>query len=483
MTTAPSVPSAEALRRWGEVAAAAAFGGGVLVVGLLMWTAPEFLPLVPLAVVAGGVLSVLFRRPRLNFIIWLAGLPLILSSEEGIQLHEALYGLYFFAYLAHWYGRRLLLYRSQLVWGAEDVAAALLLVLGFTLGTGLGLAFGAPLVGLRGDVLSFAMLLLYFPVKDFCVRDRNGPLVVFALVVFAAMVISIDNALLSERAIASAEEVWDVVNVRIVGRELILVATGLLLLAVLAVLRKRWLTLTLMALLGIVLGGLILTKARAYWAAFMLGVGVLALLARGASRRRLLARAALGAGVVILAAIVVFGPYLALVAAGFIDRFFQLSGSHDISMEGRYVEAAAALQHIRLNPILGHGLGTVFSYFSIILLHTAWKSYIHIGYIAVWFKFGLWGLALYGVLWLRSLALTFRASGARTLSPIERALALGITATLTCIALPAFTVNLFFEDDTLATFAILTALGSALYYRSRGEGPAMQRPGVEAKAA
>ena len=175
---------------------------------------------------------------------------------------------------------------------------------------------------------------------------------------------------------------------------------------------------------------------------------------------------------VALVAVIVLGPSLLLVATGFIDRLAQLGGGRDLSMTERYVEAAAALEHVRLNPIIGHGLGTPFRFYNILYHFTTETNYIHIGYIAVWYKFGLWGLALYGTLWLRSLVLTFRAgygAGSRRLPPLERALALGATAGLVCLALPAFTVNFFFEDDTLATFAILTALGSSLYYRSRAK--------------
>ena len=135
--------------RWGNVALMAALMGSLGIVGLVTWNAPDltiFLPVVLLALSAGVIL---FTKPRFNFIVWLGAFALLFSSEKGIQLHEVVYGLYFYTYLAHWYIRRLFLYNRPIVHGRTDIAFGLWLGLGLSLGVGLSLLFGADLTRIR----------------------------------------------------------------------------------------------------------------------------------------------------------------------------------------------------------------------------------------------------------------------------------------------------------------------------------------------
>ncbi|NNF58366.1 MAG: O-antigen ligase family protein [Rhodothermaceae bacterium] len=458
--------SDDALRRWGEGTLIAILAGSLVVTGVVIWRVPDAAPLLPLGLLAILGAGMLFRHPRLNFILWLGGLALLLSSDEGIQLHEALYGLYFYGYLMYWYGRRVLLYRSRFVRGLEDQTALLLIVFGLLGGIALGLLFGADPMRLRGETLAFSLLALYFPVKEFVVREKKGPLIVLGLITWIGLYVTVDNALYTQRAFAEATAVWEIADVRIAGRELLLVFSALLLLALTSTVRGAKHTLVTMSLLAIVLAGLILTKSRAFWVAFLLGAAVLMLLVRGDDRRRLLLRSAGGALAFLVVAYILIGPYLYLMVSGILNRFATLSAATtDISLVNRIEEAKAVAARARLNPVLGYGFGTTYSFFNLTYWLTDTKSYIHNGYIAVWYKLGLWGVVLIGLLWGSVLRQALRLCRQVTLPPFYRALASGTAACLLCLVLPVYTTSVFFEDEKLSAFALVAALTMGIAQR------------------
>ncbi len=437
------------------------------IVGLVAWNAPDltlFLPVVLLALSAGVFL---FARPRLNFILWLGGLATLFSSEVGIQAHEAVYGLYFYGYLLHWYGRRIFLYKSRFVRGVEDHAALLLLVFGLLGGIALGLLFDAKLMDMRGEVLSFSMLALYFPVKEFVVREKNGPLIVLALIVWIGLFVTVNNALYTRHQFVEATALWQVADVRIAGRELILTFAAILLVSVLAVVRTRMAVIGVLTMLVTLLAGLVLTKSRSFWVAFLIGGFVLLLLHPAADRRRLLVRSVFALLTLLAAASIAMGPYFTLLLHGVVDRFLSLGATGtDISLLNRFVESNAVRAHTIANPILGYGFGTEYSFYSVAIHATLVKSYIHHGYLAVWYKFGLWGVMLWSVFLLRSAWCALQAAR-KSQHPIHRAIMFGVVACFLALPLPAYTHSVFLEGEKLSALALVAALGCGLYQRQR----------------
>ena len=454
--------------RWGNAALIGALVGSLGIVGLVAWNAPNltiFLPVAFLALVSGAFL---FTRPRLNFIVWLGGLALLFSSEPGFQIHEVLYGLYFYAYLVHWYVRRLLLYRRPIIQGPVDIAVALWLVMGLGLGVALGLFFGAELSGIRGEAISLTMLALYFPVKEFCVRDEKGAVILLLIIAWIGLYVSVGNFLEARQTFAAATALWEIADVRTVGRELLLTFSGVLLLSVLPTL-KNWKVQVLLAiLLAILLGGLILTKSRAFWVEYLFAVFVLIVITTGRDRRRLIAWSASGIVLILTFGIVLLPTYFDLLVTGASNRFATMgAASADLSLLNRFVETKTVLNQIAKNPILGYGLGTTYTFYDIIAHGTLTKSYSHIGLIAVPYKFGLWGCIIVGSAWVLSMYNIIRSSLYKTASVFDKAILKGIFACLISMVLPGITSNIFFEDDRIAAFMLFAALGIGIHYNMK----------------
>jgi len=434
--------------------------GSLGVVGLVTWNAPDITVFLPVALLALGVGAFLFTRPRLNFIVWLGGLALLFSSEHGLQIHEILYGLYFYAYLVHWYARRIFLYRRPIMQGPIDVAVGLWLSLGLVLGIALGLLFGADLVSIRGEAIAFTMLAIYFPIKEFCTRDKHGPVIILAILVWMGIWVTADNFLTARQTFAEATMLWEIADVRIAGRELLLTFAGVILLAVLPTLKKKVHVVGVIVLLTVLLGGLLLTKSRAYWVEYLVAVIVLFAISPGRERKRMAVWCITAAIVIVSFSMLFLSSYVDLLMAGTSTRFATLgAASTDLSLLNRFVEAEAVLKKVWRNPILGYGFGTDYSFFNIISYTTLTKSHIHVALVAVLYKFGLWGSVLVAYTWILSMLGAFHGSRRKMITTFERSLLRGIFACSFSMILPALTTSVFFEDEKLAAFAIITALG------------------------
>ena len=452
--------------RWGNAGLIAAFAGSLTVVGLIAAKAPDLILLLPVALVVACVGVFLFSRPRLNFIVWLGGFALLFSSEVGLQFHEVAYGLYFYAYLGHWYLRRLLLYKRPIIHGRLDLAVGLWLGLGLTLGVGLGLFFGADLTRIRGEWLAVTVIAIYFPIKEFSMREKHGPAILLAILAFIGLWVTFDNVLVAGRTLAAATATWEIETVRKAGRELLLTFSGLMLLSVLPVLKKRAHQVGVGVIVAILLGGLILTKSRAYWVEYLVAVVVLISITPGSERRRLVAWCVAGTGILSVISILFLSSYINLVIAGTSSRFATLgAASADLSLLNRFVEASAVLEKVVKNPILGYGFATDFSFFDIIALRTRTRGYIHIGFVAVLYKFGLWGGMLVAYVWLSSLSTAFGDSRRKIFSAFDRAAFRGIFACSTSMVLAAMTSSVFFEPDKLSAFIFITALGIGIHFK------------------
>ena len=458
--------SHSAALRWGNTALLAALVGSLGVVGLVAWTAPNLTIFLPVALLALGTGAFLFTRPRLNFIVWLGAFALLFSSEKGIQLHEVAYGLYFYTYLFHWYVRRLFLYKRPIVHGRLDIALGLWLGLGLSLGVGVGLLFGADVTRIRGEWLALTMIAIYFPIKEFCMREKHGLAILLAILTFIGLWITFDNVLTARHTLASATALWEFETVRKAGRELLLAFSGIILLSVLPALKNHAQQIGIAVILVILLVGLILTKSRAYWVEYLVAVVILIAIAPGMERRRLVAWCVVGTGIISLISIVLLSSYINLLIAGASSRFATLGAtSTDLSFLNRFVEASAVMVKVVRNPILGYGLATDYSFFDIIALGTHTRSYIHIGFVAVLYKFGLWGALLIAYVWLASLSIAFVDSRRKFFSAFERAVLRGIVACSASMILPAMTSSVFFESDKLSAFIFITALGVGLHFK------------------
>jgi O-antigen ligase len=154
---------------------------------------------------------------------------------------------------------------------------------------------------------------------------------------------------------------------------------------------------------------LILTFTRSLWGAFFIAAVMIFLLSPTRLKTRILGYS-IGGTVLVGLVMMLFIPDLVAFITGVIAFRFETLGGVDLSLEERIIETRTVWQSIMANPILGHGLST--EYFRYVILNkfvTVPSNYVHNGYLAVWYKFGIFGLlsflTFYAVVFRESLRL------------------------------------------------------------------------------
>lgn len=452
--------------RWGSLCLVAGLMTSVLAVVYLTWRAPHLLVLIPLAIVAAVSIVHLFRYPLLNLAVVLAGFVLIVNYSDGITGAEVLYGVYCLFFLGHWFLTRLFLYRDEILAHPED-KALLIFLIAATLTFPLTVLFGGHISWMLSEWVALAMLAFYFPVKEAFTKHRNGPLWIFIALGWIGLYVSVRNILFYQQAMANAEYAWQIARGRSYMNDTLLMVMSLGLLAFMTFARTRLSLLLRLSLFLVFLTSLILTQSRGLWAAFLLGAGVLFMLVDRTHKRRLMLLTVAGGACFIGIGVLFFGDHVNLVFAGLLNRFssLQTAASQDVSLINRFRETAAAWELIKLNPVLGYGMGVPYVFFDLAHMGTDKDAFIHNGYISLWYKFGLWGLLLIIFVWGR-LAWqglhAFHRDNHNTWSKLG-GLAAGIS--LVAIALSTLTSNPFFLKDSTFLFGVLLGLAGGAFHR------------------
>ena len=463
----PAPPPGSAL------ASAAVVAGGAAVLGLAVWlTAAGSLAVwaVPVVVAAGLAAAAARPSPFARLAVVLGLLTFQFRGEPGTTAMELLSGLALVAYLAHWYAD-VWLRRRRVVTSAFDVAALAWGVGGLFGGMVLGQVFGASAYDFRADVLAAIPFLLYLPAKDLCARHRHGPLLLAGALVVYGVIASVQSAFFFRQVVTGATEVWQIADARFSSSEAPITAGLLLCFAAFATARGRASRAAALVLAGVLFGGLVLSKSRGFWVAAVLGLGALAAVGRSAERRRLALAAVLGTSVLVALSLLLFADQVSLIVGGSLNRLATLAtAGQDISLLNRFAETSAAWERIQANPILGYGWGVQFSYFGLITEGTVRWSFLHNGYVALWYKTGLWGLLLMMTVWVGGAVRGGVAGRSSGLAVTDRACALGATATLAALSLAAITSNPFSILDQMLVVTLTLAVAHGVADRAAAVG-------------
>src|SRR5690606_19920788 len=357
--------------------------------------------------IVGAFFLVYLARGELRILCAiLIGFVAVVGYKEGFQPEEILYGLLYMSYLTYWFVSRLFFYRDQILRTPVDWAFFLFLAYA-TLGLALTPILGGDLTMAISQWTSLTMLAFYFPVKEVCIRHRSRKpenTLLLSLAIVAIFVV-MRNFYMYRLGFAQAEYLWQIATGRVVMNEHVLMMAGLVSLLFLLFARK-WMERSALVMLFILFtAGVIIGQSRAVWVSFLLGIAVIFFFV---DKRKRLAIAGLGVAgfaAVLIAGAVIFENFFTVVIAGLLDRFFSLqsAATEDVSLINRFVEMEAAWQYIKLNPIVGHGLGVDFKYYSLVYQVTYVQSYIHDGFFAVWYRHGLIGLMLVAVFYFGSI--------------------------------------------------------------------------------
>lgn len=467
MADAASIPSSLSPRtvyRWGGAILHALLAGLTLLILGLAWAAPELLPFVPAVLLSVVALAYLVKHPLLNLSVVLGGFIVVSMPSDGLQIPEIAYGLYYLSYLGLWFALRFFVEHRRILDQPEAVAVFTFMVLA-TLSAPLTVLFDGELRLLFSEWVALTMLLLYFPIREGFVRYPSFPKIVLGLILALGVMAALRNLWLYYSALSDATQAWQIARGRVATNDALLMIASITGLAVL-IHADRWHhRILLFGVFLAVFAGLILTQSRAFWVTFVLGVALLFVLESWRYRLRLLSFTAVGLVGTASVGFLVAPDYMILIASGLIERASSLgtATTRDLSLVNRFYESAATWSYIVKNPILGYGMGVPYRFFDLTVEATEVESFVHNGYLSLWYRFGIWGLGCVMILWWGAAwrgFLALRASGPHS---ILRLCSLSAVINLVIYSIPAITSNPFHRNDGTFLVALLTGIAGGAF--------------------
>ncbi len=446
---------------------------GALVLGVAALLALVALqaPLLLLLAVPGAALgalaaAVVARSSKLNFILVMALSVLTIGFEEGIQLSEVFYGLYYVSYLAGWFFLRVFVYREPITRYVGD-QALLAFLFGIVASTAWSFSLGGDLPEYIGGMSALAYFAFYFPMREACIRWDDGVRLSLILLFWIAVFVAVRNLMMYQELLAQAILANYIRNRRVVMNDNVLMASTIAGMALLSAATQWRYRLLMAACVTATLLALLITLSRAQWVTVLFGFGLIVLLGRGVQRRQALLWIVGGGVFVSLFLLVIAGNKVTAVLEGLTSRFASLSGasSRDLSLISRAYEARGALQMIRHNPVLGYGVGVPFPYFDIISQVTFRHTLIHNGYVSLWYRFGLWGPLLLFTAWLGAIRRGLSLWRRDDVPLLSRAAAFSCAIALICYFLSTMVANPFHNSDGILYFALMGGIASGTHAR------------------
>ena len=195
---------------------------------------------------------------------------LVIRSTEGINPGEILFGVYFFAFLAVWFFRKIFIARERILLDAIDYAlAGFLLMCVFSIVPALAMR-SDPFKWLR-ELLPFLSLLFIFPMREQFNTQKRVKIVMLCFLLLGAIV-AINNLLLYREALSAITYFWEVASSRKHANEPLLMAIVIIAASFLISGRSFRGRIIALSLLLIFTGALAVTFSRGYWAAAFLGL-------------------------------------------------------------------------------------------------------------------------------------------------------------------------------------------------------------------
>ena len=460
-------PTADAYLIWGRLALSTSLALSLIVVLFVAWRG-DWVVAVFLPVLLSAALAVvwLFRRPTINLYVVLVGFVIVANNEAGFQLREIVYVLYLYATLAHWYASEWLSGERRFLHTTEDKALFLFLIL-VPCTIPLTVVFEGSLVGVVSELFSLSLLALYFPLKETIARSRGSAHALAIVVVLVGVLVALRNLFEYGVMLGNVTMAWQIATGRVVTNDSLLCISSLFSLALL-VTARTWRSAALMsAALLTCFGGLLLTQSRGYWLAFLLGAAVMFVALDRRRKLRLLLVGGVGTVAGLAIGYILVGPYMNLLLGGLTDRFASVGSAAflDDSLINRWRETGAVLERIKLNPIVGYGMGVSYSFYDIVHLVTDSDAFVHNGYVGLWYKFGLWGLGLMLFFWAGTIRRGILAFRIPTLSPFARTCGLAGAIGLCAFTLSTITSNPFFVKDTVFIFSLTAGVSAGAWRR------------------
>jgi O-antigen ligase len=348
-------------------------------------------------------------------------------------------------------------YHIQTALDRYYIGSVLVIVAGICVGI---LVNRNPFLTISEVVFFFSPLLFYLPLRRILNSGKRTSvlLILFGIII---LLLSVRNVVTYRERVLEAVMEWELKSARSASNEINFVFGTIVAAAFLFFSQRRREMIGAASFLVISIIGLILTMSRGFWAAAVLGLGVMWLIVPVAEKKRMFMRASLAASLLIVTLLAVAPQYVTLASDLIVNRVVSSVGTSkmDPSIEERIIEYKQIFGELLDSPVLGYGAGTRYERYYLGPNTYRTTNFFHNAYLGIYFKYGLAGFIVFTG-WLFSLMRTaFHRSktAAEATRPLYQAIVASVFAmsivNLTSPQWQAFDGNLFLVFCTVIVLA------------------------------
>ena len=323
----------------------------------------------------------------------------ILKQSEAITFVEVFFGLYFLVVISGWFFKKIFLKGERIL--VDNIDYYLFIFLLICVSSIIpAILFNVSLLKWFRELIPLLTYVLFFLVVDL-VKEKKQFKIIALCFLLLSLYVAVHNLILYKKSVSSAIQFWQVVASRVTYNEplfftIITVAVCILIFS--KSLRTKLLMGGIISFFSI---ALIVTFSRGYWIATLLSVLVVFFIISIRMKLKIIGYSAALVLIGLLIIIFFFGNLGTFIINAIEERFETLGEIRtDISFLNRLVESKAVLSFIKLNPIIGYGLGKTYIFRPLIPREMpTW--YVHNGYLYLVFKVGMIGLFFIMAFFLR----------------------------------------------------------------------------------
>ena len=409
------------------------------------------------ALIAG--LTYIVSNPQVIPYLFLAITLLVFDNQDGLQVPELIYFTLSSALIGVVLIPRLLSGKMKPVNMLDKSFYFLIFVTFF--GLFIGLLF-TPGLNPISEYTYFLPVYGYFFYR-YSENPEQSMRWLLTIFVFLCVYVIIRNFLNYQQILLDAVADWEVEKARVAKEETMVMAACMLGGLYYLFGKNVWHKLLGLGFTGVSFAGLILTQSRGFWVAALFGFGVIFLMVERKKKLEVLAVVGVLGLVGFLIAQLFFTEKFDLVLRGITERFSSLgTGQVDVSLYERYLESIQVISMMVDNPITGYGLAFPYHRYDTNIFRYRIFSYVHNGYIGVWFKFGLLGLSAIAVLFWSYFAYARRILK-QTDNSFTRVLVLFSIGMCAALLLVNNTSAIFYDFPGYTTIALTAAFISIEY--------------------
>ena len=304
----------------------------------------------------------------------------------------------------------------------------------------------------------FIPYLFYFPVREYIQETKRYKPILWTLI-FVGTVVALVNVIRYREAIAIANYLFEVWGKRQVVEEPLYMGAIVILLSLVILIQRKY-HVFLLIMLSVNIFSLAVTFSRGYWMATIFASCLLIILNRSIARSKLIITIGVLCLIGVSVTIIIFPGIFQSFGQGIMMRVASI-GVNDISLRTRLSEARTVIRLIYKSPIVGYGLGSMFSYYDLITKYYVTNWYIHNGYLFLLFKFGIIGTILFLIYYIKQTLNCYHAFRNETNNDL-RPVFIGFFSISITMLLLSFTSPQFYDRASVLLLSTIWGLNDGL---------------------